>query len=207
MGVSLETIKSSSFNEGLEYAINYLERLESGAVCSQALFLVPVYDLIFWGVGIMRVDLLDMYNIHDRYDGIVDCLSDGFGTISISKEYGIPVLLNKVASGHFVTMTIVNDEVVATATGFVEQKLIHAGVEKYKAKNTGSRVMHIEDCATRTNKRGNGYGTAAIKALHRIAEEENCYKIILDTSIGNYENFYSKLGYSKSELCLRKNIK
>lgn len=34
MGVSLETIKSSSFNEGLEYAINYLERLESGAVCS-----------------------------------------------------------------------------------------------------------------------------------------------------------------------------
>lgn len=34
MGVSLATIKSSSFNEGLEYAINHLERLESGAVCS-----------------------------------------------------------------------------------------------------------------------------------------------------------------------------
>ena len=89
----------------------------------------------------------------------------------------------------------------------MEQKLIHAGVAKYKAEGTGSRVMHIEDVATRTDKRGNGYGAACVKALHDIAEQERCYKIILDASIGNYENFYSKLGYSKTELCLRKNVK
>lgn len=155
----------------------------------------------------MSVELLDFYNVHDRYNGIVDCLSDGFGAISIPKEHGIPVLLNKVHSGHYIVMTVINDEVLATATGFVEQKLIHAGVEKYKAKGTGSRVMHIEDVATRTDKRGNGYGAACVKALHEIAEEERCYKVILDASIGNYENFYAKLGYSKTELCLRKNIK
>jgi GNAT superfamily N-acetyltransferase len=154
----------------------------------------------------MHVETVDVYNVHTRYDGVVDCLSDGFGVISISREVGIPILLNKIRCGHYVVMTIVDDEVVSTATGFVEHKLIHAGVEKYKAKNTGSRVMHIEDTATRTDKRGKGYGVEAVKFLQQIAAEEECYKVILDCSVGNYENFYGKLGYKKTELCVRKNV-
>jgi GNAT superfamily N-acetyltransferase len=154
----------------------------------------------------MYVETLDMYNIHKRAFGIVDCLSDGFGPISISIEKATQVLLSKMHAGHIIVNTIVNDEVVATGTGFAEQKLIHAGSDKYRAKNGGSYVFHIEDVATRTDKRGNGYGAAVIKELGKIARGESCYKIILDASVSNFENFYSRLGYSKSELCLRKNI-
>tara|TARA_R110000824_G_scaffold112318_1_gene261392 strand:- start:198 stop:665 length:468 start_codon:yes stop_codon:yes gene_type:complete len=155
----------------------------------------------------MEVTELDFYDVHIRYGGIVDCLSDGFGPIQITREVGIPILLNKIREGHTIMMTIVEGEVVATATGFVERKIIHAGVAKYKAENGASSVMHIEDVATRTDKRGNGYGAVCVKALHEVAKDEGCYKIILDASIGNFENFYAKLGYKKTELCLRKNIK
>ena len=155
----------------------------------------------------MEVEELDFYEVHIRYGGIVDCLSDGFGPITISREAGISVLLNKIHAGHVIMMTIVNNEVVATATGFVERKIIHAGLSKYKAEKGASSVMHIEDVATRTDMRGNGYGAACVKALHEVAKDEGCYKIILDASVGNFENFYSKLGYKKTELCLRKNVK
>jgi len=155
----------------------------------------------------MYVELLDMYNVHSRVGGIVKCLSDGFGPILINNAKATQVLLSKLHAGHFIVNTIVDNEVVATATGFVEQKLIHAGNEKYRAKDGGSHIFHIEDVATRTDKRGNGYGAAAIRELESIAAEESCYKIILDASIDNFENFYCRLGYKKSELCLRKNIK
>lgn len=153
----------------------------------------------------MHVEIVNIYNIHEYTAGIMKCLEDGFGSIEVSEQVAISVLLAKIQAGHNIIVTIQDDKVVATATGFVEQKLIHAGSEKHKAK-AGSFVMHIEDVATKTSERGNGYGAAAVEALQEIAYDEGCYKIILDASVGNYENFYSRLGYHKSELCLRKNI-
>jgi len=154
----------------------------------------------------MRIEELDIYNADIRYDGIIRCLSDGFGPITIPKEIGVSILMNKVRDGHTVVMAVADGEVVATATGFIEQKIIHAGIAKYKAEKGASSVMHIEDVATRTDKRGNGYGAACVRALHKTAKNEGCYKIILDASVDNFENFYFKLGYKKTELCLRKNI-
>jgi GNAT superfamily N-acetyltransferase len=150
------------------------------------------------------VEVLDIYNVHKFADGIVKCLSDGFGKILCSKEEAIQILLSKIQAGHFIVVAI-EDGVVATATGFVEQKLIHAGDPKYKAK-PGSYVFHIEDVVTRTDKRGNGYGAACVKYLCEIASDEGAYKIILDASLDNYRNFYQRLGYKNVELCLRKNI-
>jgi len=153
----------------------------------------------------MTTELLDIHNCHQRCKGVMDCLSDGFGPILVDEEAAALILLSKIRSGHFIVNTIVDDQVVSTATGFVEQKLIHAGSAEHKATGA-SHVMHIEDVATRTGQRGHGYGAAAVKALHEIAKEEDCYKIILDCSVNNFENFYNKMGYVESELCVRKNM-
>jgi histone acetyltransferase (RNA polymerase elongator complex component) len=154
----------------------------------------------------MKATIIDAYNVHTYYSGVVKCLEDGFGPIPISSKDAVGILLSKIQDGHKIAIVVVDGDVVATATGFIERKLIHAGDERYKAENGASRVLHVEDVATRSDQRGNGYGVEAMKTLHDIAVEEKCYKIILDASVENLENFYSKLGYEKTELCLRKNI-
>jgi glucosamine-phosphate N-acetyltransferase len=154
----------------------------------------------------MTTELLDIHNCHQRCKGVMDCLSDGFGPILVDEEAAAQILLSKIRSGHFIVKTIVDDQVVSTATGIIEMKLIHAGDPKYASVQGPSYVLGIEDVATRTGQRGHGYGAAAVKALHEIAKEEDCYKIILDCSVNNFENFYNKMGYVESELCVRKNM-
>ena len=153
----------------------------------------------------MHTERLNVYNVSRCYRGIRECLSEGFGEILSSDEVTVQILLSKISDGHIIAVTVEGNSVVATATGIVEQKLIHGDDPDYTPSGA-TKVLHIEDVATRKDMRGNGYGAASIRELEEAAREEGCYKIILDASIDNYNRFYHRLGYRESEICLRKNI-
>ena len=59
----------------------------------------------------------------------------------------------------------------------------------------------IENVVTREDYRGKGYATECLNYAKKIAEKENCYKIMLPT--GSKEdttlNFYRKAGYNSTD--------
>jgi glucosamine-phosphate N-acetyltransferase len=81
-----------------------------------------------------------------------------------------------------------NNEILASGTIFIEQKII---------RNYG-KVGHIEDIIVDKTLRGNGVGQQIINELKKYAQKESCYKIILDCD-KNVMNFYEKYGFTKKE--------
>ncbi|MDC3222580.1 GNAT family N-acetyltransferase [Gammaproteobacteria bacterium] len=59
----------------------------------------------------------------------------------------------------------------------------------------GSNIGFIEDVVTSRNHRNRGIGMKVLDALERIANENHCYKIVLQ-STKNSVAFYQKLGFS-----------
>lgn len=76
------------------------------------------------------------------------------------------------------------NNVVATGMLLVEQKLIHGC----------GKVGHIEDIAVAKSQQGKKLGNLLIEYLSKLAEDEGCYKVILDCSRTNV-GFYEKCGY------------
>ena len=79
-----------------------------------------------------------------------------------------------------------NNTIIACATCFIEQKLIH---------NLG-KVGHIEDVIVNTNYRGKNFGRKIIDHCVNYAKQNDCYKIILDCVETNV-CFYEKCGFEK----------
>ena len=59
----------------------------------------------------------------------------------------------------------------------------------------------VENVVTHADYRGKGYATECLDFAKRIAEQENCYKMMLLTGSKNPEtlNFYEKAGYNSSD--------
>ncbi|WP_028044449.1 GNAT family N-acetyltransferase [Candidatus Stoquefichus massiliensis] len=59
----------------------------------------------------------------------------------------------------------------------------------------------IENVVTHADHRGKGYATECLNYAKKIAEKENCYKMMLFTGFKeeNILKFYSKAGYDKSD--------
>ena len=74
-----------------------------------------------------------------------------------------------------------SDYILASASVFVEQKLIH---------NMG-RVGHIEDVVVSSSCRGHGLGKMVVNRCIEYAKRQGCYKCILDCSEENVP-FYKK---------------
>ncbi|KAF0979241.1 hypothetical protein FDP41_001584 [Naegleria fowleri] len=82
--------------------------------------------------------------------------------------------------------------IVAAATVFVEKKFVH---------ECGS-VGHIEDVVVDANVRGQHLGVKVIEACKQFAQEQGCYKTILDCSEKNVK-FYEKCGFVRKEIQMR----
>lgn len=59
----------------------------------------------------------------------------------------------------------------------------------------------VENVVTHADYRGKGYATECLDFARRIAEQENCYKMMLLTRSKSPEtlNFYEKAGYNSSD--------
>lgn len=59
----------------------------------------------------------------------------------------------------------------------------------------------IENVVTHPDYRNKGYGTAVLKKAVKIAQENNCYKVVLTTSRKdeNILNFYENAGFDRGE--------
>ena len=76
------------------------------------------------------------------------------------------------------------NEIIATGTLFIEQKLI---------RNYG-KVGHIEDIVVDKHWRGYGLGKYMIDHLGKESKKKGCYKCILDCADNNV-GFYEKCSY------------
>jgi glucosamine-phosphate N-acetyltransferase len=125
----------------------------------------------------------------DFYGGYINLLKDGFqidpDTISIddfryfrcnqkTKTFVVEDREKQIGDGS-------SNYIVASATIFVEQKLIH---------NMG-KVGHIEDVVVSSGLRGNGLGKLIVNRCIDYANDQGCYKCILDCSEKNVA-FYKK---------------
>ena len=79
-----------------------------------------------------------------------------------------------------------DDRVVGAGTLLIEEKFIHGC----------GRVGHIEDIVVSKDARGGGFGRKLIDYLINVAQESNCYKVILDCDEQNVA-FYEKCGMVK----------
>ena len=91
--------------------------------------------------------------------------------------------LDKLKSKVFV----INNEkckVIGTASIFIEEKFIHEL----------SSVGHIEDVVVDSEYRGKGLGTMLINHCIKYANDNSCYKVLLNCAEKNIE-FYKKCGF------------
>lgn len=85
---------------------------------------------------------------------------------------------------HPYVITNASGIVVATGMLFVEKKLIHEC----------GKVGHIEDISVAKSEQGKKLGYYLVTSLTKVAQENDCYKVILDCSPENV-GFYEKCGY------------
>ena len=59
----------------------------------------------------------------------------------------------------------------------------------------------IENVVTRADQRGRGYATACLSFAKKLAQEANCYKMMLLTSAKNDStlDFYRRAGYNSTD--------
>lgn len=98
--------------------------------------------------------------------------------------------LKKIKSNdyHKIIVAKNNGIIIGSITVLIEPKFIH----------DLSYVAHIEDVVVDIEYRSNGVGSLLVKKALEIANQYNCYKIILDCSEKNIE-FYKKNGFTKNQ--------
>jgi glucosamine-phosphate N-acetyltransferase len=93
---------------------------------------------------------------------------------------------------HVIAVAIIDRKIVGSATLLLETKFIH----------NGGKVGHIEDVVVSKEHQGKRIGEKIIKFLLKYAEEQGCYKTILDCS-NDVKPFYEKLGFKHNANALR----
>jgi glucosamine-phosphate N-acetyltransferase len=136
----------------------------------------------------------------DLHKGFFETLSDltEVGEISNDFERAKKIFRAIKANPLYKIFVAVKDdgEVIGLTTLLIEQKFIH----------DGGKVGHIEDVVTRKEYGGIGIGAALIHASLAFAQENDCYKVILDCSENNI-SFYEKIGFRKHSIGMRYDIK
>lgn len=96
---------------------------------------------------------------------------------------------DQMCSDIYVIRDISLNKIVASGTLLIEKKFIH---------NLAS-VGHIEDIVVDKECRGLGLGKSMINHLVKIANNSNCYKVILNCNKNN-TGFYKKCGFEDREV-------
>jgi GNAT superfamily N-acetyltransferase len=121
----------------------------------------------------------------DYHKNYLDLLSQLTQVGHISPEE-FSNILAKIQSQIWVFEDTVANKIVASASIFLEQKIIHGG----------GIVAHLEDVIVDQSYRGNQLGQKLIACIVEIAKNSGAYKIIADCKT-ELLSFYSKNGFEK----------
>jgi len=81
--------------------------------------------------------------------------------------------------------------IIGLGTILIEHKIVHSF----------SKVGHIEDIVIDVSYNGNGYGQQLIQYLIDYAQQQGCYKVILDCS-DEVKEFYKKCGFTQKNISM-----
>jgi glucosamine-phosphate N-acetyltransferase len=93
---------------------------------------------------------------------------------------------------HVIAVAVIDGKVVGSTTLLIETKFIH----------NGGKVGHIEDVVVNKEHQGKGLGEKIVNYILKYAEDEGCYKTILDC-VDEVKPFYEKLGFRHNANALR----
>lgn len=121
----------------------------------------------------------------DAENGLFDVLSQLTDAPPLSVDTLSSLLSKRSASGIITLVAISNDNdhVIGTASIIFEQKLIR----------NASIAAHIEDVVVDNQIRGSGLGRKLVQNLVEMAQQRNCYKVVLHCSNENVP-FYLRCG-------------
>ena len=129
----------------------------------------------------------------DFKKGFLKTLSN-LSQINLTSEKGEEIYKKYIKNNPVYSIFVaeLENEIVGAITLLIEQKFIHQG----------GKVGHIEDVAVKKGFERRGIGSSLVKRAVAEAENQNCYKIILDSSQKNIP-FYKKLGFYQHETEMR----
>ena len=87
--------------------------------------------------------------------------------------------------------------------GVLDNEIVAYGSIVVENKIRGEVAGHIEDIVVDKNYRGRFIGENLIKELTNIGKKNSCYRITLFCK-ENLENFYSRQGFKKSSINMKK---
>ena len=87
--------------------------------------------------------------------------------------------------------------------GILDNEIVAYGSIVIENKIRGEVAGHIEDIVVDKNYRGRFIGENLIKELINIGKKNSCYRITLFCK-ENLENFYSRQGFKKSSINMKK---
>ncbi len=125
---------------------------------------------------------------NEDYERVIELYSEFTNEEYNLQENDFTEFLDKTTSKIYVVENL-EGNVIGCATIFIERKLIH----------NKSSVAHIEDVVVSEKFRGQGYGKILIRGLVRVAEENQCYKIILNCT-NEVRPFYETCGFREKGL-------
>lgn len=113
--------------------------------------------------------------------------------------------LSIIEARNIITLQLKNNHM--TYVGYIDGEAVCMGsfVILNKLGQNGGRSALIEDVAVKPEYQNHGYGLSLINFLCKKATAYHVYKIILDCK-DELEQFYSKAGFYKAGLYMRKNI-
>ena len=131
---------------------------------------------------------------NDLTDDYFLLLSQLSGTLA---GYSVYNMWEAYLKGSSKTYVYVNADgvIIGSATIVIEHKFLRCG----------STIGHIEDVVVDETLRVKGVGKSLVKKCIEFADDQDCYKIILDCSDYNVP-FYEKFGFNVDCVCMRYNL-
>lgn len=129
----------------------------------------------------------------DLYNGFLLSL-DSLRKSSDIKPRKANAIFDKISKNpnQIIYVAVENSEIIGSASILIEQKFIH----------NGGKVGHIEDVVVRKEFQGKGIGQKIVRALLDYAENQGCYKTILDCT-DDLMKFYENIGFKRHSNSMR----
>ena len=141
-----------------------------------------------------RLNLIEIINEKSKFIINLFKLLSQLTVSPILKYSDVLSIVNNLNDNHYIFIyENFEKQPIGIITLLIEQKLIHGG----------KCVGHIEDLVVDNKYKGKGIARELINYCVNIAEENNCYKIILDCK-EELIPFYNKNNFKQQGVCMRK---